>query len=78
MNEATRIVSEEAGKLRILRPEQRDAYVRDGFLVIEGLVDTSWLKRLRAVTWLTFFYRMKYKEIFSVITCGKICQKAIF
>jgi len=50
MNEATRIVSEEAGKLRILRPEQRDAYVRDGFLVIEGLVDTSWLKRLRAVT----------------------------
>jgi ectoine hydroxylase len=34
---------------KVLTPAQRAAYDRDGFLAIPGLVDASWLDRLRTV-----------------------------
>ena len=46
----TRITAENGEKLRVLSLAQRDAYKRDGFISIEGLVDEHWLERLRAVT----------------------------
>jgi ectoine hydroxylase len=34
----------------VLTAAQRDAYARDGFVSVPGLVDQEWLERLRAVT----------------------------
>jgi len=48
--EATRITGPHPERLRVLTPDQRTAYERDGFLAIPGLVDAAWLARLRAVT----------------------------
>ena len=48
--EATRITGEAAANSKLLRPEQRAAYERDGFVSIQGLVDRDWLDRLRGVT----------------------------
>ncbi|MFP6664516.1 MAG: phytanoyl-CoA dioxygenase family protein [Deltaproteobacteria bacterium] len=45
-----RITGGSPAAMRVLRPQQREAYERDGFLAIEGLVDTGWLERLRAAT----------------------------
>ena len=41
----------QAGKsaLRVLAPEQCDAYLRDGFIAVESFVDEDWLTRLREV-----------------------------
>ena len=36
--------------MKVLKPEQRDAYLRDGFLCVEGLVGEDWLEQLRRVT----------------------------
>ncbi len=36
--------------MKILKPEQREAYLRDGFVCVESLVDEDWLERLRGVT----------------------------
>jgi ectoine hydroxylase len=47
--DATRITGQPGRGLRVLREEQVDAYQRDGFLAIEGLVDEAWLARLRDV-----------------------------
>ena len=34
----------------MLDDAQREAYQRDGFLVLPGFVDAAWLERLRSVT----------------------------
>lgn len=47
--DATRITAPTSEPLRVLTPAQRAAYERDGFIAIEGLVDDSWLERLRGV-----------------------------
>jgi ectoine hydroxylase-related dioxygenase (phytanoyl-CoA dioxygenase family) len=41
-------ISERTGL--VLTEEQRDTYARDGFLSVPGLVDETWLERLRRVT----------------------------
>ena len=33
--------------LKVLTPEQREAYARDGFISIPRLVDAAWIERLR-------------------------------
>ena len=46
----TRITCPAPERLRVLTAKQREAYERDGFISIAGLVDPVWLKRLREVT----------------------------
>jgi ectoine hydroxylase len=48
--DATRITAPPPRRGKVLSPEQRSAYERDGFLAIPGLVGADWLHRLRAVT----------------------------
>ncbi len=36
--------------MKVLKDEQREAYLRDGFLAVEGLVGSEWLDRLRETT----------------------------
>jgi hypothetical protein len=36
--------------MKVLSPAQREQYLRDGFLAVEGLVGADWLERLRKVT----------------------------
>lgn len=51
LDSPTRIVADVPDDgLAVLTPAQRDAYVRDGFLVLERFVAGAWLERLRAVT----------------------------
>ncbi len=45
-----RITCSPPARLRVLSAEQRQAYERDGFSFVPGLVDEVWLKRLREVT----------------------------
>ncbi len=47
--ESTRITSR-SGANKLLSPDQRERYEREGFISIEGLVSVTWLERLRAVT----------------------------
>jgi ectoine hydroxylase len=49
-SDPTRITAERVETLRVLSSTQREAYERDGFLAIEGLIDEHWLGRLRALT----------------------------
>jgi len=49
-DDPTRITGPAAAGLKLLGPEQRAAYERDGYLALEGLVGQDWLERLRAVT----------------------------
>ncbi|MCP5027117.1 MAG: phytanoyl-CoA dioxygenase family protein [Actinomycetia bacterium] len=37
-------------ELRILTPEQRVAYERDGYVLLPGLLDPEWIERLRAAS----------------------------
>jgi ectoine hydroxylase-related dioxygenase (phytanoyl-CoA dioxygenase family) len=46
----TRITASLNRAPRILSAEQRASYERDGFIVVEGLVDDAWLERLHSVT----------------------------
>jgi len=46
----TRIVSDKERSLRVLSPEQRLAYIRDGFIVLPGFLGRDWLDRLREAT----------------------------
>jgi ectoine hydroxylase-related dioxygenase (phytanoyl-CoA dioxygenase family) len=36
--------------LKVLTPSQRDAYFRDGYVLLESIVPMDWVERLRAVT----------------------------
>ena len=47
---ATRITCAVPEHLRVLSPEQRSDYERDGFIALPGLVSEDWLARLRAVS----------------------------
>lgn len=47
---ATRITAPAQARYKILTPEQREAYERDGFLAIPAFVGAAWLERLCAVT----------------------------
>src|SRR5579862_8558683 len=49
-DDATRITAPPSARRKVLTPAQRAANERDGFLAVAGLVDTTWLGRLRAVT----------------------------
>jgi ectoine hydroxylase-related dioxygenase (phytanoyl-CoA dioxygenase family) len=49
-SEATRITGKAPTNLKVLQREQLDAYERDGFISVEGLVDGVWIEKLRAVT----------------------------
>ena len=35
---------------KILTQSQREAYFRDGFIGVEGLIDSHWLERLNRIT----------------------------
>jgi ectoine hydroxylase-related dioxygenase (phytanoyl-CoA dioxygenase family) len=48
-DETTRVTAPPPARWKVLAPAQRAAYERDGFLAIAGLVDETWLRRLRAV-----------------------------
>jgi ectoine hydroxylase-related dioxygenase (phytanoyl-CoA dioxygenase family) len=48
-DDAFRITAPRPARFKVLTPEQRAAYERDGFLTVPGLVDERWLGRLRAV-----------------------------
>ena len=50
MASLTRIVSDQERPLRVLSPEQRLAYIRDGFIVLPSVVGEDWLARLRETT----------------------------
>jgi ectoine hydroxylase len=45
-----RVVDTSPRPLNVLSEDDRARYVRDGFIVIESLVDSTWLSRLREVT----------------------------
>ncbi|MGE4607034.1 MAG: phytanoyl-CoA dioxygenase family protein [Myxococcota bacterium] len=45
-----RITCEPPGPLKVLTPDQRDAYQRDGFIAIEAFIDPAWIDRLLVVT----------------------------
>jgi len=47
---ATRIVSEDSGSHRVLTGDQRQAYQRDGFIALPGLVDKGTLENLQNAT----------------------------
>jgi len=49
-DEPTRITGPPPPRLRVLTPELRAAYARDGFLAVESFVEADWLERLRAAT----------------------------
>ena len=48
-DDSTRIVGPRPAAFKRLTAQQRADYERDGVLAVEGLVDVSWLERLRAV-----------------------------
>lgn len=48
--EATRITAACSGAPRVLSYEQVEAYERDGFISVPGLVDSAWIERLREQT----------------------------
>jgi len=48
-NDETRVTAPRRAQLKVLTPEQRTAYERDGFVAVAGLVEEAWLRRLRAV-----------------------------
>lgn len=49
-DQSQRITSAEGQALKILSDDQRAVYERDGFLVLPGLLDDSWVNRLRHVS----------------------------
>jgi ectoine hydroxylase len=49
-DDVTRMAAPRADRAKVLNRTQRTAYQRDGFLAVAGLVDATWLRRLRAVT----------------------------
>lgn len=49
-SDETRITCEPPGRLKVLTPEQRDAYQRYGFISIGAFVEPAWIERLLSVT----------------------------
>ena len=49
-SEETRVTCEPPAHLKVLTPDQREAYQRDGFISIEAFIEPSWIERLLEVT----------------------------
>jgi ectoine hydroxylase-related dioxygenase (phytanoyl-CoA dioxygenase family) len=49
MEAATRITLRGEGEFRVLTEEQVEAYERDGFIILERLIDKAWIRRLQEV-----------------------------